>query len=208
VDLANRDRAELSTPPLVMNPKLAEAARLKLDDMIKNGYFDHHSPDGISPWHWFKEAGYDFIYAGENLAVNFADSEDVQRAWMASPLHKKNILNVNFTEIGIATGKGVYNGRESVFVVQMFGKPVPKPVLPPQVTPEATPDNPEEIIVVSETPQAVVFGDTFAAVDTNVEGEMQAAEENQKQERETNSEELVGASPTPQPTADQLPIQP
>ncbi|MFQ5541147.1 MAG: CAP domain-containing protein, partial [Candidatus Paceibacteria bacterium] len=48
---------------------------------------------------------------------------DVERAWMDSPSHRANILNEHFTEIGIATAEGVYQGRQTTFVVQMFGAP-------------------------------------------------------------------------------------
>ncbi len=126
VDLANEDRQENDLPPLALDPLLTEAAKQKAEHMASQGYFAHTSPDGVAPWHWFKEAGYDFIYAGENLAVNFSDSYDVERAWMESQSHRDNILNSNFTEIGIATAKGEYKGRKTIFVVQMFGKPIPK----------------------------------------------------------------------------------
>ena len=91
--------------------------------MSNLGYFAHESPTGVTPWFWFKEAGYTFLYAGENLAINFTESSDVENAWMASPKHKENILNANFREIGIATVDGVYNNNPTTFVVQMFGTP-------------------------------------------------------------------------------------
>lgn len=123
VDLTNTNRASSNFTPLKVNPLLEEAARLKAEDMAKRGYFGHNSPDGRTPWFWFQEAGYKFSYAGENLAINFFDSEDLMNAWLKSPTHRENILSKNFTEIGIATAKGIYNGREAVFVVQMLGKP-------------------------------------------------------------------------------------
>ena len=58
---------------------------------------------------------------GENLAVNFQNSEDVETAWMNSRGHWLNIMNPKFKEIGIATSTGIYKGRQAVFVVQMFG---------------------------------------------------------------------------------------
>jgi len=125
VDLTNEDRIENDLTPLAMNPVLKEAAQRKANDMAAKGYFSHNSPDGITPWHWFREAGYKYAFAGENLAVNFSDSEEVAKAWMLSPSHKDNILNSKFTEIGVATAKGIYNGRETVFVVQLFGRPAP-----------------------------------------------------------------------------------
>ncbi|OHA84444.1 MAG: hypothetical protein A2408_04005 [Candidatus Yonathbacteria bacterium RIFOXYC1_FULL_52_10] len=123
VDITNDDRAENGLRTLSYNPVLAHAAQLKADDMAAKSYFAHTSPEGVTPWHWLEEAGYTFSYAGENLAVNFSDSIDVGEAWMNSPGHRANILNDRFTEIGIASAEGVYEGQPTVFVVQFFGKP-------------------------------------------------------------------------------------
>lgn len=123
VDLTNLNRASNNFTPLKINPLLERAAELKVEDMAKRGYFAHNTPEGQTPWFWLEKTGYKFSYAGENLAINFFDSQDLIEAWLKSPLHKENILSRNFTEIGIATAKGVYNGREAVFVVQMFGRP-------------------------------------------------------------------------------------
>src|SRR3989344_5300074 len=124
VMLANKDRVAQNIAELKVSPLLEKAAQMKADDMAKRGYFAHNTPEGKTPWYWLGEAGYKYIYAGENLAVNFADSEDVEKAWMASPTHKSNIVNPKFTEIGIATSTGIYKGKEAVFVVQMFGAPM------------------------------------------------------------------------------------
>lgn len=123
VDLVNGDRAEFGTGPLRQNPVLQQAAQMKADHMAEKGYFSHVSPDGTTPWYWIEEAGYEFVTAGENLAVHFNDSREVEQAWMNSPTHRANILNHSFSEIGIATARGTYDGYETTFVVQMFGKP-------------------------------------------------------------------------------------
>lgn len=123
VDLANDDRAMLGLPELTVNPVLVAAAQAKANDMAQKGYFSHTTPEGYDSWHWFKEVGYVYQYAGENLAVNFADSGDVQKAWMNSTSHRDNIVNAKYTEIGIATAVGEYEGKKVVFVVQMFGRP-------------------------------------------------------------------------------------
>jgi uncharacterized protein YkwD len=111
VDLANTDRTQNGLPGL------------KADDEAAKSYFAHTSPDGQDPWYWFAQAGYHFTYAGENLAVYFSDSDAVNTAWMNSPEHRANILNDHFTEIGIATAQGMYQGQETTFVVQEFGTP-------------------------------------------------------------------------------------
>src|SRR6185436_7850636 len=101
---------------------LNKAAMAKAQDMVKNGYFAHESPQGISPWYWFKQAGYVYKYAGENLAVGFVDSKTVYDAWFNSPSHKANLLNKNYTQVGTAIVSG-FDGN-SIVVVQEFGRPL------------------------------------------------------------------------------------
>lgn len=60
----------------------------------------------------------------ENLAVDFSDSEDIQRAWMNSEKHRENVLNKDFIEVGIGIAQGLLNGRNTIFVVQEFGTPM------------------------------------------------------------------------------------
>lgn len=123
VNLTNKDRVAANVSELKLNPLLEKAAQMKANDMASKSYFAHNTPDGKTPWYWFAQAGYEYIYAGENLAVNFEDSEDIETAWMNSKTHWLNIINPKYTEIGIATSTGIYKGRQAVFVVQMFGAP-------------------------------------------------------------------------------------
>ncbi len=123
VSLTNQDRSNLNLSELTVNPVLEQAAQLKADDMAKRGYFSHNTPEGETPWYWFEQAGYKYKYAGENLAVNFTESDQVEQAWEASRGHWLNIINPKYTEIGIATSTGQYKGKEAVFVVQLFGTP-------------------------------------------------------------------------------------
>jgi hypothetical protein len=119
----NQNREQAGDGDLAQNALLTKAAQMKADDMAAKGYFAHNSPDGKTSWYWFDQVGYKYEYAGENLAINFDDSEDVTNAWMASPTHRANMLYPHFTEIGVATAVGMYQGRETTFVVQMFGMP-------------------------------------------------------------------------------------
>ncbi|MCL5114569.1 MAG: CAP domain-containing protein [Patescibacteria group bacterium] len=125
VDETNAARASDDLSSLKPSALLGAAARDKANDMAKNGYFAHTSPTGVTPWYWFQKVGYNFEYAGENLAINFIDSQDVMNAWMNSPEHRANILDSHFTQIGIATAEGTYEGRPAIFVVQLFGTPAP-----------------------------------------------------------------------------------
>ncbi len=124
VDETNSNRQLESLPILKENQLLNAAAKMKAGDMAAKDYFAHTSPEGITPWYWLEKVGYVYAYAGENLAINFSDSDDVIKAWLNSPAHRQNILNQHFTEIGIGTAMGTYEGRDTVFIVQMFGNPI------------------------------------------------------------------------------------
>jgi uncharacterized protein YkwD len=122
VRLMNADRGT-NLGHLTVSPTLERIAQMKANDMAEKGYFTHTSPEGKTPWYWFQQAGYKYFIAGENVAVFLSDPEKIEQAWMNSPTHRANILNPFFTEVGVATARGKYLGQETLFVVQMFGKP-------------------------------------------------------------------------------------
>jgi len=117
----NESREAQGLVELKENEKLSKIAADKANDMIKNNYFAHTSPAGLTPWYWFEKEGYDYKYAGENLAINFKTAEEQHKAWMASLTHRKNILNTNFSEIGVAVAAGEINGQMAIVTVQEFG---------------------------------------------------------------------------------------
>lgn len=181
VDLTNEYRIENNLKPLLVNADLQKAALMKAKDMADNGYFAHTSPTGVSPWQWFSRVGYPFVYAGENLAINFSESSDVEKAWIASPTHHANLINEKFDETGIATYEGLYEGKSATFVVQLFGKRAdvvtsPKESSNPRITkPEVkgesltiaqAPIDPEEV-----APVFLVNEKTFAVVQNLNENE-------------------------------------
>jgi hypothetical protein len=120
----NSKRVEAGLMPLFFDRSLTSAAEKKAVDMANVGYFSHTGPDGSTPWQYIESEGYNYLYAGENLAVDFFDVSELDSAWMNSPGHRANILNPDFQETGIGIANGVYQGREVVFYVQMFGSPV------------------------------------------------------------------------------------
>lgn len=123
IALTNQERTIYTVGGLQENTLLDAAAQAKANDMAKTGYFAHVGPDGKEPWAWVHESGYDYSFAGENLAVRFSDSADVVNAWMASPTHRANIVKPVYTEIGVGVAEGMYQGSPATFVVQYFGTP-------------------------------------------------------------------------------------
>jgi hypothetical protein len=123
VALTNQARAQKDLEPLAINGQLAKAALDKAKDMLRHDYFAHTSPQGVTPWDWFDKSGYDYKYAGENLAMGFINLTDQQQAWMNSTEHRQNILNPNYQDIGVAVVSGKINGAESMLTVEEFGAP-------------------------------------------------------------------------------------
>ncbi len=121
LELVNGKRLEINLRPLVLSPELSTAANQKAGDMFDKNYWAHISPTGITPWYFITQAGYEYVYAGENLAKSFDTADDVVEAWMNSPTHRANILKPEYTEIGLAVMNGKLSGEETTLVVQEFG---------------------------------------------------------------------------------------
>ncbi len=123
VILTNQERQKVGLPALAEDSRLTAAARLKATDMLEHQYWAHVSSDGTEPWSFFARVGYNYRYAGENLARDFLTSHATFKAWMDSPTHRDNILNPDFQEVGFATMTGRLNGRDTTLVVAHYGTP-------------------------------------------------------------------------------------
>jgi len=119
--LTNEQRAKQNIPPLVLNEALSRAAAMKAGYMFEKNFWAHNGPEGTTPWYFIKKSGYEYTYAGENLARGFTESSDVMEAWMNSPTHKENIMSPNYADIGFAIQKGSLLGEDTVLIVEMFG---------------------------------------------------------------------------------------
>ena len=144
VTLHNQERVTRGLEPLKINTLLNNSAQAKANAMLAADCWDHYCPNGKSPWAFFDEAGYSYIYAGENLAEGFSNDSALMQAWMNSKTHRDNILKPEFREIGIGITQGYFQGRANNTIVTVhFGtrstqnaqeiiKPQPtvKPVVP------------------------------------------------------------------------------
>jgi len=155
ISFTNQKRGEDGLRSLELNDQLSEAARQKAADMFALDYWAHVSPRGVDPWHFILNAGYQYRYAGENLARDFAHSKGVVEAWLVSPSHRENILNNKYQEIGVAVVNGTLQGQETTLVVQMFGAPQ-------TAKPKVIASHPREVIasesevVVGETEETII----------------------------------------------------
>lgn len=156
--LTNQKRQENGLPALTINDNLSAAASNKASDMFGKNYWAHNAPDGTSPWVFIKGAGYNYIYAGENLARGFNNAPDVINAWMASPGHRKNMLSSNYQNVGFAVLPGKLSGEDTVLVVEMFGSTT---YAPPVIAKEQ--EKPVAVVATSSSA-------TVAKVDTETLG--------------------------------------
>ena len=123
-ELHNRERGKMGLSQLRYNSKLSESARLKAEAMIQSDCWSHYCPDGKSPWDFFGQVGYGYVYAGENLAEGFKDAETMMNAWMNSKTHRENVHKTQFTEIGIGMATGRFQDmNNNTVVVVHFGTP-------------------------------------------------------------------------------------
>ncbi len=123
IQLTNAERINRGLNELTSSPALSQAAQDKAKDMLEHDYFAHISPTGVTPWFWMQKYNYTYQVAGENLAIDFVQAEEIVSAWMASPSHKENIIHPDYTETGVAVLTGEYQGGTSTVVVHMFGLP-------------------------------------------------------------------------------------
>lgn len=126
--LVNQKRIENGLQPLNVDSNLNTAATDKSADMLTKNYFEHFA-FGMTPWDFINKSGYKYLYAGENLAMDFDTAEGTVNGWMNSPKHRENILNPDYEDMGIGISGGSYvennKAHETVLVTNMFGRKKP-----------------------------------------------------------------------------------
>lgn len=123
IDLTNALRQKLGVNLLKENDLLDRAAYAKTEDMLIKQYFAHMSPEKKNLASWLGQTGYQYAFAGENLAMGFDQADAVVAAWEKSPTHYSNLIDRDFTEIGVSLQSGGYQGVETAMIAQMFGQP-------------------------------------------------------------------------------------
>jgi uncharacterized protein YkwD len=117
-----------SAYPLRPNALLDLAAQRHAEDMLARHYFAHESPERETVRERARAAGYSWRVIGENIAEGQFSVDEVMETWMASPGHRRNILDRDFQELGVGLALGRNGGEWRVVWVQTFGwdgKPEP-----------------------------------------------------------------------------------
>jgi uncharacterized protein YkwD len=120
LELTNKERDKEKLLPLEPNALLFKAARAHSANMAKTGELSHVL-DGKDPGKRLDAVGYDWLEVGENIAQGTDETlADIMKLWMGSELHRANILNKDFKQIGIGIVK---NDKGEVYYTQVFGTP-------------------------------------------------------------------------------------
>lgn len=123
IELTNQLRQNLKVAPLVESEVLDQAAYEKAQDMLTRQYFAHLSPDNEGIAYWLAKEKYNFLVSGENLAMGYPDSADIVNAWMKSETHYRNLIDPDYSEIGVGSAIGLFENEETTFVAQFFANP-------------------------------------------------------------------------------------
>jgi len=115
VYLVNEERRSRHLPALRYDEGLARAARAHISDMYRRGYFNHNTPEGLTPGARLRRAHVVFSSAGENLAL--APGLRIgHNELMGSSRHRAHILSKQFTRVGV----GVVFGPQGLLIAQEF----------------------------------------------------------------------------------------
>jgi uncharacterized protein YkwD len=125
-------RAQHGLTPLTVSTDLNAAARQHSVEMGTDGYFDHPSYDGTAFWKriqsYYSATGYSYWTVGENLLYMSPtiSAADALKMWIASPEHKRNLLDKNWRDLGVSAVKvrnapGVYGGDTVTIITADFG---------------------------------------------------------------------------------------
>lgn len=118
----NEYRQDSGVGLLRLNSLLNESAKKKAEVMVATQCWSHYCPPGKSPWDFFDDAQYDYIYAGENLAEGYYSIDNLMQAWINSKTHRDNIVKSEFTEVGFSIIYSDYlNNPNNLLVVVHFG---------------------------------------------------------------------------------------
>lgn len=115
--LVNVERSKRGLSKLDFNVELSNIATLKSQDMINKNYFSHTSPTYGSPFDMMERFNVSYRSAGENIAKGQRTPQDVVNAWMNSSGHRANILNSNYTDLGVGVAK---SSNGTMYWTQMF----------------------------------------------------------------------------------------
>lgn len=117
LNLVNKERKKNGLKELILDNQLTSVANIKAKDMADKGYFSHNSATYGSPFEMLQRFGIEYSTAGENIAGGQSTPQEVMTDWLNSSGHRANILNSNYSKLGVGFYEG---GQLHTYWVQMF----------------------------------------------------------------------------------------
>jgi uncharacterized protein YkwD len=124
-EMTNQARSAKGLPLLNRDDELSNAARSFSNDMLVRRFFDHDTPDGLTfekrlpsqYRHWVYDMG-ENIWSGSGYDIRKPQeiAKDIVADWMKSPGHRENILDPDFTHLGV----GVSARHHTIRATQEF----------------------------------------------------------------------------------------
>jgi hypothetical protein len=210
ISLTNNIRAREGLLPLSVEPLLTNSSQAKANDMARLEYFSHTNPQQRGLDFFVSQAGYDYLAAGENLAMGFYDADELMAAWVKSKTHYSNIIDPDYVDGGVGIAAGNYDDMPTMYVAHHFG--APKIVAPPP--PESIVN---EVVVASEPTEPageekeeIVSEDVVLEDAPVLESVGESSESTNTTPTEENAEQpdlRAAAAPTPATTSSPLTIE-
>ncbi|GGM14764.1 CAP domain-containing protein [Micromonospora yangpuensis] len=119
LSLVNQERAKAGCDPVRSESRLATAAQRHSEDQADHQNMSHTGSDGSNVGQRLDRAGYPWSTYGENVAINRPSADAVMEAWMNSTGHRNNILNCDFTQLGV----GMATNSSGTYWTQNFAAP-------------------------------------------------------------------------------------
>jgi uncharacterized protein YkwD len=119
----NAARRAAGRPPLASDPHLDAAAQEHAQDMLLRAYYDHDTPEGLTPRRRVEGTGYLAHKVGENIAEGQFSVDEVMSGWLGSSGHRRNLLDAEFTDLGVGLAVGRFEDRLRILWVQEFAVP-------------------------------------------------------------------------------------
>jgi uncharacterized protein YkwD len=122
--LLNERRARQGVAALRYDARLEAASQAHSDDMVRRGFFEHDTPEGVEPYERMLAAGYAATnaFTGENIAWGEgikSSPAEIVKSWMHSPPHREALLHPQYSEVGV----GVAFTADSATYTTDFGGP-------------------------------------------------------------------------------------
>lgn len=116
IKYTNSYRKEVNAKELKYDEKLSIVATIRVIEIAYYDKFDHVRPNGLTFSSVIRDLNINYGYCGENIAYGYLDSEEVSVAWKESKGHYKNMVNTQYTKIGV----GYYEYNNTIYWAQIF----------------------------------------------------------------------------------------